>query len=739
MNFDGKTQLLKVISFIFIIIACSDENANSNKDQLLRSEQKLTDATKTSQTTTPPVANKQNHVMEIHGDKRNDEYYWMRDDTRKNEDVLAYLEAENSYTKTKLAHTEALQQKLYDEMTARLEPDEESVPSFENGYWYWSKFKKGKDYRISMRRRGDSNSTHKNAAEEVLVDQNKRADGHEYYQLGGLEISPNNSIMAIAEDTISRRIYEIRIFDLNKKKFLSEVIVGTSGNFVWANDNETIFYVKKDPTTLLPFQVYKHTLGTTIDKDVLVYQEDDDTFYTHIYKTRSKDFIAINIESTMNSEVRLINANDVNKPLMMFLPREKDHLYSVDHIHSQFYVQTDLNALNERVVTVEENRIGSKEHWKEIVAHDENTLLLNMELFENFMLINERSNGLEKLRLRGYDGKIIKEINFEEGAYTAGIGDNPEANTNYIRYYYSSMTTPDSVYQYDFKTEQSQLLKQDKVIGEFNPKDYFSERIMIEARDGQKVPVSLVYRKDQFKSFGNNPLLHYAYGSYGLTTDPSFSIARLSLLDRGFVYAISHIRGSKMLGRQWYEDGKKLTKMKSFTDFNDATKALVKRGYGNKGKIYAMGGSAGGLLMGGIINMEPELYHGVVAAVPFVDVVTTMLDDSIPLTTGEYDEWGNPNEKSFYDYMLSYSPYDQVKKQDYPNLLVTTGLHDSQVQYWEPAKWVAKLRDLKTDKNDLLLYVDMSAGHGGKSGRYQRYLDIAREYTFLLDLAGVKE
>jgi len=742
MCFISKTKLLTAILSILIIFACSDHNSTTNNSQLANSEQTLTDSNKikrSDQAHTPPKADKKSHILKIHGHSRNDEYFWLRDDSRKSKQVLAYLEAENLFTKTKLAHTEELQQKLYDEMTGRLEPNEESVPSFENGYWYWSKFEQGKDYRISMRRKGDANSTHENVSEEILVDQNKRADGHDYYRLAALEISRDNSIMAIAEDTISRRIYDIRIFDLNKKEFLSEVIPGTSGNLVWANDNKTLFYVKKDPTTLLPYQVYKHTLGTTIDKDTLVYQEEDDTFYTHIYKTRSQDFIAISIESTMNSEVRLIDANDVEKPLITFLPREKDHLYSVDHIHNRFYVQTDLNALNEKIISVEQSLIGNKKHWKEIVAHDENTLIQNVELFANFMLVNERSNGLEKLRLRGYDGEIIKEINFEEGAYTAGIGNNPEANTNQVRYYYSSMTTPDSVYQYDFETEQSALLKQDKVIGEFNPKDYFSERIMIEARDGKKVPVSLIYRKDQFKSFSDNPLLHYAYGSYGSTIDPSFSSARLSLLDRGFVYAISHIRGSKMLGRQWYEDGKKRTKMNTFTDFNDATKALVKLGYGNKDKIYAMGGSAGGMLMGGIINMEPELYHGVVAAVPFVDVVTTMLDESIPLTTGEYDEWGNPNEKIYYDYMLSYSPYDQVKKQAYPNLLVTTGLHDSQVQYWEPAKWVAKLRDMKTDNNDLLLYVDMSAGHGGKSGRYQRYVDTAREYAFLLDLAGIKE
>lgn len=699
----------------------------------------MTNSSQNDQTLSAPIASKKSHIMEIHGDKRNDEYYWIRDDSRKSEEVLAYLTAENNYTKSKLSHTTALQKKLYDEMTSRLEPDETSVPAFDNGYWYWSQFQEGNNYRISMRQKGNSTARDKNAPQVVLLDQNERAKGHEYYRLRNLSISTNNNIMAIAEDTVSRRIYDIRFFDLTKKQFLAEVISGTSGNFVWANDNQTLFYVKKDPTTLLPYQVYRHTLGTNINQDVLVYQEDDGTFYTNIYKTRSKKYIVINIESTMNSEARLINADDVSKPTKTFLPREKDHLYTVDHIRDRFYVQTDLNAPNERIITVDENSIGNKKQWREIVAHDENILLQNSILFDDFMLVEERSNGLEKLRLRGYDGKIIQEISFEDGAYTVGIGTNPEPSSNKIRYFYSSMTTPDSVYQYDVKTKQSERLKQDNVIGDFNPTDYFSERIMIKARDGKSVPVSLVYRKDLFKAFGANPLLHYAYGSYGATVDPRFSIARLSMLDRGFVYAISHVRGSKMLGRQWYEDGKKHTKMNTFTDFNDATKALVKRGYANKDKVYAMGGSAGGMLMGGVINMEPELYHGVVAAVPFVDVITTMLDESIPLTTGEYDEWGNPNDKSDYDYMLSYSPYDQVRAQDYPNLLVTTGLHDSQVQYWEPAKWVAKLRDMKTDSNDLLLYVDMESGHGRKSGRYQRYIDTAMEYTFLLDLAGIKE
>ncbi|MCW8997086.1 MAG: S9 family peptidase, partial [Kangiellaceae bacterium] len=665
---------------------------------------------------------------------RNDQYYWMRDDERKAPEVISYLNAENDYTKAKLAHTADLQKKLFDEITGRLEPNEESVPVFDKGYWYQSRYEEGKDYRIHTR--------HKEKLEapaEVLLDQNERAKGHEYYRLAALEVSPNQKLLGISEDTVSRRQYDIRVKDLATGKYFDEVIENTSGQIVWANDNKTIFYVKKDPQTLLPFQVYRHALGTDPKNDVLVYEEKDNTFYTYIYKTRSEKYIGIGLSSTMNSEARFIDADNPASEPKIFLPREKDHKYIADHIGNKFYVKSDLNALNERVVSVEENKIGSKEHWQEVLPHREDTLLQEFELFNDYMVVNERIDGVEKLRLRDYQGKLLQEITFNDAAYTAGLGANPDPASEVVRYYYSSMTTPDSEFEYDAKTKTSKLLKQDKVLGEFHPDAYQSERIMIDARDGKKVPVSIVYRKDTFKKDGANPLLLYAYGSYGATMDPSFSISRLSLLDRGFVYAIAHIRGSKMLGRQWYEDGKKLTKINTFTDYIDATKALVKQGYGNAEKIYARGGSAGGMLMGGVVNMAPELYHGVVAAVPFVDVVTTMLDESIPLTTGEYDEWGNPNDKTYYNYMLSYSPYDQVRKQNYPNLLVVTGLHDSQVQYFEPAKWVAKLRDMKTDDNLLLLDTDMEAGHGGKSGRYKRYLDVAKQYSFILDLAGINE
>ncbi|MFT5521939.1 MAG: oligopeptidase B, partial [Enterobacterales bacterium] len=692
-----------VISALLIsaVIGCSDDSKQIAETEAETKQLEQDSMTQTSDKNMPPKAEKVEHLMSIHGHQRNDQYYWLRDDTRKSEQVINYLNAENDYTKDQLSHTEDLQKKLFEEMTARLEPNEESVPVFDKGYWYWSKFQEGQDYPIHIRQKGSLE-----AAEEVLLDQNKRAEGHEYYSLADMDISQNQKLMGISEDTVSRRRYDIRIKNLQTEEFFPEVIENTSGQIVWANDNKTLFYVRKHPTTLLPYQVYRHELGTSPEKDVLVYEEEDTTFYTSIYKTRSEKYIGIVISSTMNSEYRFVSATTPTDAFTMFLTREKDHLFDVEHIGNNFYIQSDFEAMNERLWKVEESKIGTKDHWQEVLAHREDTLIQNFELFNDYMVVNERVNGLEKLRIRDYTGKLIEEVIFNDAAYNAGIGNNPDPASRIIRYGYSSMNTPSSVYDYHLDKGTSELKKQDKVIGDFHPEQYQSERIMIEARDGKKVPVSIVYRKDKFKKDGTNPLLNYAYGSYGHTVDPGFSISRLSLLDRGVVFAISHIRGSKMLGRKWYEDGKKLTKMNTFTDFNDATKSLVKQGYANAKQVYAMGGSAGGMLMGGIINMQPELYHGVIAAVPFVDVVTTMLDESIPLTTGEFDEWGNPKNKEYFDYMLSYSPYDQVKAQNYPNLLVTTGLHDSQVQYWEPAKWVAKLRDMKTDGNVLLLDTD---------------------------------
>lgn len=731
-----KSRIFLCSISILTIVACDNSPSKGGNQSTSATTNDQVEATLPNQSNNnqPPIAKKVDHIMEIHGSQRNDPYYWLRDDKRTNQEVLDYLNAENAYTKQKLDHTEDFQKTLFEEMTGRLEPNKESVPVFDKGYWYWSKFEAGKDYRIHIRQKGDLK-----APEEILIDQNQRAEGHEYYRLGDIEVSPNQSLIAIAEDTISRRQYDIRIQNLATKEFFPEVIKNTSGQVVWANDNKTIFYVRRDPQTLLPFQVYRHILGQDAKDDVLVYEEKDNTFYTYIYKTRSEKYIAIGMSATMNSEVRFIDADNPTAEPKIFLAREKDHKYHVDHIGKYFYVQSDLNALNEKLLRVSDDKIGTRQHWQEIIPHREDTLLQDFELFNDHMVLNERSDGLEKLRIRDYQGKLLQEVELNDAAYTIWFGNNPDPASKKFRYGYSSMTTPTSEFDYDIASQSSQLLKQDKVLGEFHPKYYASERINIKASDGKLVPVSIVYRKDKFNKSGKNPLLVYAYGSYGTTIDPGFSISRLSLLDRGFVYAIAHIRGSKMLGRTWYEDGKKLTKLNTFTDFIDASKALVKQGYGDPKRVYAAGGSAGGLLMGAVINMSPQTYHGVIAAVPFVDVVTTMLDESIPLTTGEYDEWGNPNDKQFYDYMLSYSPYDQVKKQEYPNLLVTTGLHDSQVQYWEPAKWVAKLRDYKTDNNVLLLDTDMEAGHGGKSGRYKQYLDRAKEYAFILDLAGINE
>ena len=717
-----------------LMIGCSKSNDKSASMSEHNTATEQANMMTSNTASEPPRAQKIDHFMSIHGDKRNDEYYWLRDDTRQNKAVLDYLNAENEFTAAQLSHTTELQEQLFEEMTARLEPNVESIPVFDNGYWYWSKYEEGKDYPIYIRQKGSLN-----APQEVLLDENKRAEGHEFYSLASMKISTNDQLMAIAEDIISRRQYKIRIMNLDTGKFYPEVIENTSGQIVWANDNKTLFYVRKHPTTLLPYQVFRHELGTSPDQDQLIYEEKDTTFYTGIFKTRSDNLIGIGVSSTMSSEYRFVSADKPSDAFDVFLPREADHSYSVDHIGDYFYVKSDYEALNERIWQVADDKVGTKDHWQELVGHRDDTLIQSFELFNDYMVVNERLNGVEKLRIRNYAGELLDEVGFNDAAYDVWFSNNPDPDSRVFRYGYSSLNTPDSVYEYHVDEKVSELKKQDKVIGDFNPDQYKSERIMVDARDGQKIPVSIVYRKDRFKKDGTNALLNYAYGSYGSTVDPYFSISRLSLLDRGMVYAISHIRGSKMLGRAWYEDGKKLTKMNTFTDFNDATKALVKRGYGNSKKVYAVGGSAGGLLMGSVINMEPELYHGVIAAVPFVDVVTTMLDESIPLTTGEFDEWGNPKDKAYYDYMLAYSPYDQVKAQNYPHLLVTTGLHDSQVQYWEPAKWVAKLRDMKTDNNRLLLDTDMEVGHGGKSGRYKSYLDRAKQYAFLLDLANAEE
>ena len=680
---------------------------------------------------TAPIATKKPHVHEIHNHQRHDNYFWLRDDNRENTEVINYLNQENDYTQAQMLPLEGMQAELYDEMVARQEPELESVPYFKKGFWYVSRFDEGDDYTVYCRYKGAA-SGYEGATEEVFLDCNKRAEGHEFYELGDLTLSPDSMLMAYSEDTVSRRQYTLRFKDLQTGNDLDDVIEDVSA-VVWANDNKTIFYVKKHPETLLPYRVYRHLLGDDLKNDTLVYEEKDDTFYVNIYKTRSEGYLVICIDSTQTSECLLLDANTPTENFVPFLARQRDHEYSIDHFQDKFFIRTNISGKNFSLKTTSQPAHENCDAWETIIEAREDTLLEGYELLNEWLIVEERCAGLPQLRQINHLSGESKTLSFNDPVYTVFSHYNPDANTNKFRYQYTSFTTPSTVYELDLNSGETELLKQSEVMGEFNHLSYQSERVWVTARDGIKVPVSLVYHKEHFNH--SNPLLVYAYGSYGHSMDIGFSSANLSLLDRGFVYAIAHIRGGEELGREWYETGKLLNKKNTFNDFIDVSKSLIDQGYCDKERIFAMGGSAGGLLMGAVINQAPELYKGIIAAVPFVDVVSTMLDESIPLTTGEYDEWGNPNDKTYYDYMLSYSPYDQVIEQAYPNMLVTTGLHDSQVQYWEPAKWVAKLRALKTDDNQLLLYTDMESGHGGKSGRFKHFEDTAREFAFLIDLA----
>lgn len=674
-----------------------------------------------------PVAKKIPYIHEIHGHQRHDDYFWLRDDKRQDATILAHLEQENSYTKQQMAPLADLQSELYDEMVARQEPELESVPYFKKGYWYTTRYDEGKDYSVYSRRKGTLD-----APEQIFLDCNKRAEGFNYYQLGALSLSPDSMLMAFSEDVVSRRQYTLRFKNLATDEMLDDSIEDISA-VVWANDNKTVFYIKNHPETLLPYQVYRHRLGDDIKNDVLVYEEKDDTFYLNIYKTRSEQYLVICIDSTTTSECLVLDADDPTGLFVSFAPRTQDHEYSIDHFQDKFFIRTNISGKNFALKTSLLLENPNSESWQTIIAARDDVLLEGYELMADWLVVEERKAGLPILRQINHKTGESKTLSFNDPVYTVFSHYNPESNSSKFRYQYTSFTTPSTVYELDLDSGETLLLKQSKVMGEFESSEYKSERVWVTARDGIKVPVSLVYKTALFNQ--QNPLLVYAYGSYGHSLDIGFCSSNLSLLDRGFVYAVAHIRGGEELGRHWYEDGKLLNKQNSFNDFIDVSKSLVKSGYAAKDNVYAMGGSAGGLLMGAVVNQAPELYKGVVAAVPFVDVVSTMLDESIPLTTGEYDEWGNPNKEHYYHYMLSYSPYDQVIAQDYPNILVTTGLHDSQVQYWEPAKWVAKLRELKTDDNQLLLYTDMDAGHGGKSGRFKHFEDIAREFAFLLNLA----
>jgi oligopeptidase B len=689
----------------------------------------------------PPVPEKKAHELVANGNKRVDNYYWMKlSDDQKNAEkkddqtskVINYLTAENEYLTASLKHTEALQEKLYKEIVGRIKQVDESVPYKDNGYWYYNRYEEGQEYPIYCRKKGSLE-----APEEIMLNVNDLAKGHDYCQVQNLTVSEDNNLLAYGMDTVSRRRYTIYIKDLTTGKIIDHPVPNTEGYVAWANDNKTFFYTMKDSVTLRSERIYRHKLNTDPSKDPLVFTEKDETFYTGIYKTKSDKYLVIWSGSTLTNYYQTLNANTPEGKFKEFSPREKGIEYSIDHYGDKFYVVTNLDAQNFRLMETPETKT-SKDNWKEKIAHRKDTLLSGIEIFKDYLVLNERAQANTLMRI--IDQKTGKQhyLNFGEPAYTIYPSTNLDFNTDLLRYGYSSLTTPNSTYDYNMRTGEKKLLKQQEVVGGYKPEDYTTERLWATADDGTKIPMSIVYKKG-LKKDGNNPTLQYGYGSYGSSTDPFFSSTRLSLLDRGFVYAIAHIRGGQEMGRQWYEDGKMFKKKNTFTDFIDCSEFLVGEGYTKPEKLFAMGGSAGGLLMGAVVNMRPDLYKGVVAKVPFVDVVTTMLDDDIPLTTGEFDEWGNPDVMESYMYMLEYSPYDQVKAQNYPNMLVTTGLHDSQVQYWEPAKWVAKLREMKTDDNKLYLRTNMETGHGGTTGRFKVYKEIAQEYAFILDLAGIQQ
>ena len=678
----------------------------------------------------PPVAPVKPKTLTTNSDSRTDNYYWLNN--REDKEVIHYLTDENTYTDAVLAPQKPLEEKLFAEMKGRIKQQDQSVPYKDGAYYYQTNFVQGGEYPIYVRKKGALT-----APEEVMFDCNALAKGHNYYNLGGYEVSDNDELAIFCEDTVSRRLYTLRVKNLKTGQIYPETIPNVEAdNFAWATDNKTFFYVKKDPKTLLGYQVWRHMLGNDPKKDVLVYEEKDNQFYMGLYRMKSKKYIAIvSDHNGVTTEYRLLEAKNPNGEFKVFYPRERGHEYDLQHYKDKFYVRTNYKAQNFRLMEVPEGQQTNRAAWKEVIPNRADVFLQNMDVFANHLVLGERKDGLAKLRVINQTTKADEYLNFGEPAYVAGIGFNPDFNTDILRYGYSSLTTPSSTFDYNMDTKAKTLLKQQEVLGGFNKDDYTSERVFVTARDGAKVPVSIVYRKGTPKD-GTSPVLQYAYGSYGSNTEPGFSSNRISLLDRGFIYAIAHIRGGQEMGRAWYDDGKLLKKKNTFNDFVDVSKWLIANKYAAQDKLFALGGSAGGLLMGAVINQAPELYRGVVAAVPFVDVVTTMLDESIPLTTGEFEEWGNPKKKAYYDYMLSYSPYDQVSKQTYPNLLVTTGLHDSQVQYWEPAKWVAKLRTLKTGDNLLLLHTNMEAGHGGASGRFQALKEVAMEYAFMLNLAG---
>ena len=677
----------------------------------------------------PPVAKKVKKELTLHRDTRVDYYYWLRE--QDNPEVIDYLKAENEYLKAVMKHTEKFQEKLYNEIIGRIKQTDMSVPYKDEGYYYYTRFEEGKEYPIYCRKKGSLEED-----EEILLNVNEMAEGYKFYNVAGFTVSSDNNLIAFGVDTVSRRKYTIYFKNLTMGEILKDQIPNTSGRAAWANDNKTVFYAVKDET-LRPFMIKKHVLGTDVSKDKEIFHEADNTFNTFVYKSRSKEFLFIGSFHTLSSEFRYLDADNPDGEFKILQQREKDLEYSVDHYKDRFYIRTNWKAKNFRLMETPIDKT-TKENWKEVIPHREDVLLEQFEIFKDFLVVNERKKGLTNLRIIKWEDKAEHYLDFGEETYTAYIANNPEFDTELLRFGYTSLTTPSSVFDYNMNTKEKKLLKQQEVVGDFDSKNYNAERLYATAKDGIKVPISLVYRKGLEKN-GDNPLFLYGYGSYGATMNPYFNSVRLSLLDRGFVYAIAHIRGGQEMGRWWYEDGKLLKKKNTFTDFIACAEHLIAEKFTRPEKLFAEGGSAGGLLMGAVVNMRPDLFKGIIAAVPWVDVITTMLDDSVPLTTSEFDEWGDPKKKEYYDYMLSYSPYDNVEAKDYPAMLVTTGLHDSQVQYFEPAKWVAKLRSLKTDKNLLILDTDMASGHGGASGRFKRHKRTSLEYAFILDLLGIKK
>jgi len=707
-----RVKTIAAVSFLLVFANCTPMKENS--------------------IATEPKAKKIPHRLEAHGEVRIDNYFWLNN--REDQAVIDYLNAENAYRESIMKGTESFQQKLFNEMVGRIKKDDSSVPYKLDGYYYYTRFEGEKEYPIYCRKEGSLD-----APEEIILDVNVLAEGFAYYQVSGITVRPDKKMIAFGVDNVSRRIYTIHFKDLETGKILDEKIENTTGGCTWANDNKTLFFSRQNETTLRSERIIKHTLGTDATADKEVYYEADETFNTFVYKSKSKKYIIIGSSATLSDEYRFLEADKPDGAWEVFQPRERNLEYGIAHYGDHWYIRTNKDGATNFKIMRTPTSATQKENWQDVIAHRNDVYVEGLELFKDYLVLEERNNGLTQMRIQKWIDGSTHYLDFGEETYTAYTGTNPDFDTDVLRYGYTSLTTPGSVIDYNMTTRQKTILKEQEVVGGYDKTQYVSKRLWAKAADGKLVPISLVYKKDLKKEYGN-PLLLYGYGSYGATIDATFSSSRLSLLDRGFVFAIAHIRGGQYLGREWYEDGKLLTKKNTFTDFIAAAEHLLAEKYTTKDGLFAQGGSAGGLLMGAVVNMRPELWKGVVAQVPFVDVVTTMLDESIPLTTGEYDEWGNPNEKEYYDYMLSYSPYDQVRKVDYPAMLITTGLHDSQVQYWEPAKWIAKLRDMRTDKNKpLLMYCNMETGHGGASGRFQAYKDVAMEYAFILDLMGISK